>query len=280
MNNLHSTVQLNHGNKPFPWLGLGVWRVEEGETVIQSVEEAIVQGYRHIDTAAIYQNEEGVGEGIRRGLARTGLTRDDLFITSKLWNDDSRAGREVEAYEESLQRLGLEKLDLYLIHWPVEGKYLDSWKALEGLYQAGRVGAIGVSNFHVHHLEKLLAAATVKPAIDQLERHPRLVQAELKSFLDQHGILPVAWSPLAQGKILDEPVLQAIAERHSKTTAQVVLRWQLQTGWATIPKSIRPARIQSNADLYDFTLTDEEIGTINSLDQHQRVGPDPDSFNF
>lgn len=280
MNNLQSTVQLNHGTKPFPWLGLGVWKVEEGETVIQSVEAAIVQGYRHIDTAAIYQNEEGVGEGIRRGLARTGLSRDDLYITSKLWNDDSRAGREVEAYEESLQRLGLEKLDLYLIHWPVEGKYLDSWKALEGLYNDGRVGAIGVSNFHIHHLEQLLAVATVKPAIDQLERHPRLVQAELKTFLDQHGILPVAWSPLAQGQILQEQALVTIAERHNKSVAQIVLRWQLQTGWATIPKSIRPERIQSNADLFDFSLSDEEINTINALDQHKRVGPDPDNFNF
>ncbi len=279
MQNLQATVKLNHG-KPFPWLGLGVFKVEEGDAVIQAVEEAIVVGYRHIDTAAIYQNEEGVGEGIRRGLKRTGLTRDDLFITSKLWNSDQGYESAIAAYETSLKKLGLESLDLYLIHWPVEGKYLESWKALETLYREGRVGAIGVSNFHIHHLEKLLKEATVKPAIDQVERHPRLVQAELKRFLDEQGILPVAWSPLMQGEILGEPVLMEIAERTGKSVAQIVLRWQLQSGWATIPKSIHASRIQSNAAIFDFSLSDADMAAISALDQHRRVGPDPDNFDF
>ncbi|NOU74477.1 aldo/keto reductase [Paenibacillus sp. LMG 31458] len=279
MKHLQDTIQLNHG-KAFPWLGLGVFQVEDGDTVIAAVEEAIVIGYRHIDTAAIYQNEEGVGEGIRRGLKRTGLQREDLFITSKLWNADQGYDSAIAAYEKSLKNLGLEKLDLYLIHWPVENKYLESWKALEFLYNEGRVGAIGVSNFHIHHLENLLKDATVKPAINQVERHPRLVQNELKSFLDKNGIQAVAWAPLMQGEILHEPVIQAIADRAGKSVAQIVLRWQLQSGWATIPKSIQARRIQSNAEIFDFSLNDTDMAAISALDQHRRVGPDPDNFDF
>lgn len=279
MKHLQDTIQLNHG-KAFPWLGLGVFQVEDGDTVIAAVEEAIVIGYRHIDTAAIYQNEEGVGEGIRRGLKRTGLQREDLFITSKLWNADQGYDSTIAAYEKSLKNLGLESLDLYLIHWPVENKYLESWKALEFLYNEGRVGAIGVSNFHIHHLENLLKNATVKPAINQVERHPRLVQNELKSFLDKNGIQAVAWAPLMQGEILHEPVIQAIADREGKSVAQIVLRWQLQSGWATIPKSIQAKRIQSNAEIFDFSLNDTDMAAISALDQHRRVGPDPDNFDF
>jgi diketogulonate reductase-like aldo/keto reductase len=279
MKNLQDTIQLNHG-KPFPWLGLGVFQVEDGDTVIQAVEEAIAIGYRHIDTAAIYQNEEGVGEGIRRGLKRSGLRREDLYITSKLWNADQGYECTIAAYEKSLNSLGLDYLDLYLIHWPVEHKFLESWKALEFLYQEGRVGAIGISNFQIHHLENLLKQAAVKPAINQVERHPRLVQNELKLFLDQHSIQAVAWAPLMQGEILQEPVIQAIADRKGKSVAQIVLRWQLQSGWATIPKSIQPTRIQSNAIIFDFSLSDAEMSTISALDQHRRVGPDPDHFDF
>ncbi|MDF2651659.1 MAG: glyoxal reductase [Paenibacillus sp.] len=279
MKHLQDTIQLNHG-KAFPWLGLGVFQVEDGDTVIAAVEEAIVVGYRHIDTAFIYQNEEGVGEGIRRGLKRTGLQREDLFITSKLWNADQGYDSAIAAYEKCLKNLGLEFLDLYLIHWPVENKYLESWRALEFLYQEGRVGAIGVSNFNIHHLENLLKQATVKPAINQVERHPRLVQNELKSFLDKNGIQAVAWAPLMQGEILHEPVIQAIADRTEKSVAQIVLRWQLQSGWATIPKSIQAKRIQSNAEIFDFSLNDTDMAAISALDQHRRVGPDPDNFDF
>lgn len=279
MKHLQDTIKLNHG-KPFPWLGLGVFQVEDGNTVIQAVEEAIVVGYRHIDTAAIYQNEEGVGEGILRGMKRTGLKREDLFITSKLWNADQGYDSSIAAYEKSLKNLGLNYLDLYLIHWPVANKFIESWKALEFLYHEGRVGAIGVSNFNIHHLESLLKQATVKPAINQVERHPRLVQNELKLFLDQNDIQAVAWAPLMQGEILQEPVIQAIAASKGKSVAQIVLRWQLQSGWATIPKSIQANRIQSNAIIFDFSLNDEDMAAISALDQHRRVGPDPDNFDF
>lgn len=279
MKHLQDTIKLNHG-KPFPWLGLGVFQVEDGNTVIQAVEEAIVVGYRHIDTAAIYQNEEGVGEGILRGMKRTGLKREDLFITSKLWNADQGYDSSIAAYEKSLKNLGLNYLDLYLIHWPVANKFIESWKALEFFYHEGRVGAIGVSNFNIHHLESLLKQATVKPAINQVERHPRLVQNELKLFLDQNDIQAVAWAPLMQGEILQEPVIQAIAASKGKSVAQIVLRWQLQSGWATIPKSIQANRIQSNAIIFDFSLNDEDMAAISALDQHRRVGPDPDNFDF
>lgn len=279
MKHLQDTIKLNHG-KPFPWLGLGVFQVEDGNTVIQAVEEAIVVGYRHIDTAAIYQNEEGVGEGILHGMKRTGLKREDLFITSKLWNADQGYDSSIAAYEKSLKNLGLNYLDLYLIHWPVANKFIESWKALEFLYHEGRVGAIGVSNFNIHHLESLLKQATVKPAINQVERHPRLVQNELKLFLDQNDIQAVAWAPLMQGEILQEPVIQAIAASKGKSVAQIVLRWQLQSGWATIPKSIQANRIQSNAIIFDFSLNDEDMAAISALDQHRRVGPDPDNFDF
>lgn len=279
MKSLQDTIALNHG-KPFPRLGLGVFQVEDGDTVIKAVEEAIVLGYRHIDTAAIYDNEEGVGEGIRRGLERTGLKREDLYITSKLWNADQGYDSTLAAYETSVRKLGLDRLDLYLIHWPVEDKFLDSWRALEHLYNEGSVGAIGVSNFHIHHLEKLLVNATVKPAINQVERHPRLVQNELKDYMDRNGIAAVAWAPLMQGQILDEPTVQAVAAAKGKSVAQVVLRWQLQSGWATIPKSIHPERIRSNSELYDFSLSEAEMAAISALDQHLRVGPDPDNFDF
>jgi len=278
--NLQSTLTLNHGKKAMPWLGLGVFQVEDGETVAASVEEAIAQGYHHIDTAAVYENEEGVGEGIRRGMERAGVTRDELFITSKLWNADQGYERAFQAYRESVTRLGLDQLDLYLIHWPVEGKFRESWRALEELYKNDQVGAIGVSNFQIHHLETLMQTAEIIPAINQVERHPRLVQADLYSYLMKKNIQPVAWAPLMQGGIFDEPVLKNIADSLGQSIAQVVLKWHLQTGWATIPKSVKGDRIRENADLYDFELNEAHLKAINELDQHQRVGPDPDHFDF
>lgn len=278
--NLQSTIRLNHGDKDFPLLGFGVFKVEDGDEVIRAVEEAIVQGYRHIDTAAIYKNEEGVGEGIRRGLARSGLTRDDLFITSKLWNSDQGYESAFEAYEASLQRLGLDKLDLYLVHWPVKGKYVDSWRALEELYRAGKVGAVGVSNFNIHHLEDLKAAGLMTPAVNQIERHPQLRQDELSAYMAKEGIVPIAWGPLMQGQVFDIPELKQLAEETGRSIAQVVLRWHLQTGYTTIPKSIKSERIASNADLYDFELTAEQIARIDALNTETRIGPDPDNFDF
>jgi diketogulonate reductase-like aldo/keto reductase len=278
--NLQSTFTLNHGKKTMPWLGLGVFQVEDGETVAASVEEAIVHGYRHIDTAAVYGNEEGVGNGIRRGMDRTGIARDELFITSKLWNADQGYERTIEAYKESVRRLGIDQLDLYLIHWPVEDEFTESWRALEDLYKEEKVSAIGVSNFQIHHLETLLHTAEIVPSINQVERHPRLVQKDLKQYLVKKNIQPVAWAPLMQGGVFKEPILIEMANDLGKSVAQIVLKWQLQTGWATIPKSVKKHRISENADLYDFELNEAQMKVINEMDQHHRVGPDPDNFDF
>ncbi|WP_336825605.1 aldo/keto reductase [Sporosarcina sp. USHLN248] len=277
--NLQDTTTLHNGIK-MPWLGLGVFKVEDGAEAVNAVKDAIVNGYRSIDTAAVYQNEKGVGQGIREGLEATGLKREDLFVTSKVWNSDLGYESTLGAYEASLQKLGLDYLDLYLIHWPVEGKYKDAWRALEKLYNDGKVRAIGVSNFHIHHLEDLMKDAEIKPMVDQVEYHPNLTQKELHAFCKEQGIQLEAWSPLMQGKLLDHPVLSEIADRHNKTTAQVIIRWDLQNGVVTIPKSIKEERIKSNSDVFDFELSNEEMEKIDNLNQNLRCGPDPDNFDF
>ncbi|MCY7835051.1 aldo/keto reductase [Bacillus haynesii] len=277
--NLQDRITLNNGTT-MPWFGLGVFKVEEGPELVQAVKTAIKHGYRSIDTAAIYGNEEGVGQGIREGLKEAGISREDLFVTSKVWNDDLGYDETIAAYEASLEKLGLDYLDLYLIHWPVEGRYNAAWKALETLYEQGRVKAIGVSNFHIHHLEDLLKDAAVKPAINQVEYHPRLTQKELQTFCSSHGIQLQAWSPLMQGQLLSHPLLKDIADKHGKTPAQVILRWDLQNGVITIPKSTKAERIAQNADIFDFELTIEEMKQIDGLNENTRVGPDPDNFDF
>ncbi|MPQ24441.1 aldo/keto reductase [Bacillus paralicheniformis] len=277
--NLQDRITLNNGTD-MPWFGLGVFKVEEGPELVQAVKTAIKHGYRSIDTAAIYGNEEGVGQGIREGLKEAGISREDLFVTSKVWNDDLGYEETIAAYEASLEKLGLDYLDLYLIHWPVEGRYKAAWKALETLYEQGRVKAIGVSNFHIHHLEDLLKDAAVKPVIDQVEYHPRLTQKELQAFCRSHGIQLQAWSPLMQGQLLSHPMLKDIADKHGKTPAQVILRWDLQNGVVTIPKSTKAERIAQNADVFDFELTLEEMKQIDGLNENTRVGPDPDNFDF
>ncbi|MEJ6528268.1 aldo/keto reductase [Exiguobacterium sp. USCH10] len=277
---MKQSVELNHGQKAIPTTGLGVFKVEDGDTVIDAVVEAIRQGYRHIDTAAVYENEEGVGIGIRKGMEMANISRDDLFITSKLWNADQGYESAIAAYEASLERLGLEQLDLYLIHWPVEDKIVDSWRALEQLYREGRVGAVGVSNFQIHHLETLAANSELVPAVNQVERHPLLRQTELASYMTEHGIVPVAWAPLMQGGLFEEPTLVTIAKEMERSVAQVILRWHLQTGWVIIPKSVKSHRIEENFSLHDFELSKEQMERIDALDQHKRVGPDPDDFDF
>ncbi|AGN37283.1 aldo/keto reductase [Bacillus paralicheniformis] len=277
--NLQDRITLNNGTD-MPWFGLGVFKVEEGPELVQAVKTAIKHGYRSIDTAAIYGNEEGVGQGIREGLKEAGISREDLFVTSKVWNDDLGYDETIAAYEASLEKLGLDYLDLYLIHWPVEGRYKAAWKALETLYEQGRVKAIGVSNFHVHHLEDLLKDAAVKPVIDQVEYHPRLTQKELQAFCRSHSIQLQAWSPLMQGQLLSHPLLKDIADKHGKTPAQVILRWDLQNGVITIPKSTKAERIAQNAEVFDFELTLEEMKQIDGLNENTRVGPDPDNFDF
>jgi diketogulonate reductase-like aldo/keto reductase len=278
-NNLQDTTTLANGVK-IPWLGLGVFKVKEGTEVVNAVKNAIVHGYRSIDTAAIYKNEEGVGQGIKQGLQEAGISRDELFVTSKVWNADQGYESTLAAYETSLKKLDLAYLDLYLIHWPVKGKYKDTWRALETLYNAGKVRTIGVSNFHIHHLQDLLQGSTVKPMINQVEFHPRLAQKELRAFCQEQGIQFEAWSPLMQGQLLDNPILQGIADKYDKSVAQVIIRWDLQNGVVTIPKSIKEHRIIENSQVFDFELTKEDMAQIDTLNQNQRVGSDPDNFNF
>ncbi|MGW9018847.1 aldo/keto reductase [Priestia megaterium] len=279
MKNLQDTVTLHNGVK-MPGFGLGVFKVEEGPELVNAIKVAIKHGYRSIDTAAIYGNEEGVGQGIREGLKEANISRENVFVTSKVWNADLGYDATIAAYETSLKKLGLDYLDLYLIHWPVEGKYKEAWRALETLYKEGKVKAIGVSNFQVYHLEDLMEDAEIKPVINQVEYHPRLTQKELQAFCEKHHIQLEAWSPLMQGELLNNEVLTEIANKHNKSVAQVILRWDVQNGIITIPKSTKEHRIVENASIFDFELTKEEIERIDELNQNHRVGPDPDNFDF
>lgn len=275
MKHVQDTTTLNNGVK-MPWLGFGVFKVKDGEEVVDAVKTAIQAGYRSIDTAKAYNNETGVAQGIRE----SGIAREDLFITTKVWNGDQGYESTLAAFEASMERLELEYLDLYLIHWPVKGKYKDTWRALEKLHKEGRIRAIGVSNFQIHHLEDLMTDATIKPAVNQVELHPLLIQTELREYCSKHQIQIEAWSPLGQGHLLEHPLLLEIAAKYSKSPAQVILRWDLQNGIVTIPKSVTPQRIRDNADLFDFELTTEEIERINQLNENKRFGSDPDNFNF
>ena len=279
LKSLQDTTTLNNGVK-MPLLGLGTYLVEEGPELLNAVKFAIKHGYRSIDTAAVYQNEEGVGEAIREALKETGISREELFITSKVWNTDLGYEETLAAYETSLKKLGLEYLDLYLIHWAVVDKYKDAWRAMETLYKEGKVRAIGVCNFQVHHLEDLMKDAEIKPMINQVEYHPRLAQSEVKAFCENNDIQFEAWSPLMQAKLLDNPLLNELAAKYNKTVSQVILRWDLQNGVVTIPKSTKEHRIVENADIFDFELTNEDMELINGLNQDLRIGPDPDHFSF
>jgi methylglyoxal/glyoxal reductase len=272
-NSLLSTTTLNNGVK-MPWLGFGVFKVQEGEEVVNSVKTALEVGYRSIDTAAIYRNEEGVGQAI----AESNVPREELFVTTKVWNGDQGYEATLAAFETSLNKLGLDYLDLYLIHWPVpsKGLYVETWKALEKLFKDGRVRAIGVSNFNVNHLEDLLANCEIKPMVNQVEYHPVFNQKELRDFCKKNEIQLEAWSPLMQGGLLNDPVLVEIANKYNKSTAQVILRWDIQTGVVTIPKSIKPHRIADNADIFDFELTQEDLNQISTLNQNKRQFGDPE----
>lgn len=272
--NLKDTTTLSNGVK-MPWMGLGVFKVTEGEEVIQSVKAAIKNGYISIDTAAIYGNEEGVGQAIKE----SGVPREELFITTKLWNSEQGYESTLAAFETSMNKLGLDYLDLYLIHWPGKDKYKETWKAFEKLYKDGRVRAIGVSNFLVHHLEDLLSSAEIKPMVNQVEFHPHLTQKELLAFCKNEGIQLEAWSPLKQGQLLSEPVLEDLAHKYNKSIAQVILRWDLQHGVVTIPKSIKEHRIIENANIFDFELSAEDMEKIDGLNQDSRAGSHPDTMS-
>ncbi|MBA4493030.1 aldo/keto reductase [Paenactinomyces guangxiensis] len=266
---------LNNGVK-MPWLGLGVWKAKEGEEVTNAVASAIKAGYRSIDTAAVYGNEIGVGKAIQE----SDVPREELFITTKLWNGSQGYESALAAFEESRKKLGLEYVDLYLIHWPVKGKYKESWKALEKLYKEGWVRAIGVSNFQVHHLQDVMEDSEITPMVNQVEFHPYLTQKELLRFCKVNKIQMEAWSPLMQGEVVKEPTVLELAEKYNKTPAQIVLRWDLQHEVVTIPKSVKEHRIIENANIFDFELSAEDMEKLDSLNKNHRFGPDPDNFDF
>lgn len=268
-----SDVELNNGVK-MPWLGLGVYKTKEGAEVEQAVKAAIKAGYRSIDTAAMYQNERGVGKAIKE----TDIPREDLFVTTKVWNDDQGYDSTLRAFEESQKKLDLEYIDLYLIHWPVTGKYKETWKALERLYEEGLAHAIGVSNFQIHHLQDVMTKSNIKPAVNQVEFHPRLTQVELRRFCQAENIQLEAWSPLTRGQIFDHPTIASLAEKYGKTPAQIILRWDLQHEVVTIPKSVHEHRIKENAEIFDFEIAPEDMVQIDSLNANERIGPDPDTF--
>jgi Aldo/keto reductases, related to diketogulonate reductase len=278
INSLNDRVTLNNGTK-IPGLGLGVFQIPNEDTA-EVVANGIKEGYRLIDTAQVYGNEEGTGEGIRQGLAATGLKREDLFVTSKVWNNHLTYDETIAAANDSLDKLGLDYLDLYLIHWSGDNSFKDSYLALEQLYKDGKIKAIGVSNFQIHHLEELAEYATVTPVLDQVESHPKLSQNELRDYAAKHDIKIQAWSPLMQGQILKDATLQTIADKYNKSVAQVVLRWDIQRNVLLAVKSVHPERMQSNADVFDFALEQSDMDKINEMNEDLRVGPNPDEFDF
>ncbi|MFY0779658.1 aldo/keto reductase [Peribacillus simplex] len=275
ISNIAETITLHNGVQ-MPQLGFGVFKVKNGKETVESVKKAIQVGYRAIDTAAIYENEEGVGQAIRE----CGVPREELFITSKVWNTEQGYETTLQAFDDSLNRLGLEYLDLYLIHWPGKDKYLETWRALEKLYKDGKVKSIGVSNFHVHHLENLLANSEVKPVVNQIELHPLLTQLEIRDYCAKHEIKVTSWSPLGRGNLLEEPTINHIAKKHGKSSAQVLIRWHLQHDLIVIPKSITPSRIEENAQVFDFSLTLNEMNQIDALNKNERFGSNPDELLF
>ncbi len=269
-------LTLNNG-VPMPQLGFGVWQVPDDEAAA-AVSTALEAGYRSIDTAAIYQNERGTGQAV----AASGIPREELFVTTKLWNSEQGYDATMRAFDASLDKLGLDHVDLYLIHWPLPSKdaYVDTYRAFEKIHADGRARAIGVSNFLPEHLERLIGETSVVPAVNQIELHPQLQQTASREAHARHGIATEAWSPLGQGKgLLEVPAIVAIARKHERTPAQVVLRWHLQLGNVVIPKSVTPSRIRENIDVFDFTLDPEDLAAIAALDENRRIGPDPAEFH-
>ncbi|USK40040.1 aldo/keto reductase [Cytobacillus firmus] len=275
MKDISGTLTLNNGVE-MPQFGLGVYKVEKGLQIENTVKDAINIGYRLIDTAAFYENEEGVGKAIKE----SGVPREELFITTKVWNTDQGYDQTLNAFDNSLKKMGLDYIDLYLIHWPVKEKYLETWKALEKLYKDGKARAIGVSNFQIHHLKDILKNSSEKPAVNQVELHPLLSQKELRGFCSEYNIKVQAWSPIARGRVLEDSDIKEIAERHNKSAAQIILRWHLQNGIMVIPKSVKKDRLRENADIFDFELTEDEMRQMNALNNNHRFGADPDNFDF
>lgn len=269
---LLKSIEMYNGVK-IPQIGLGVFLMKDEEELVSAVKAAVESGYRHFDTAKIYGNEEYLA----RGLKESGVAREDIFLTSKVWNYDQGFEETKAAFEESLRKLDTDYLDLYLIHWPAP-KYIETWKALIELYEEGKVRAIGVSNFQIHHLEELKKQELMQPMINQIETHPEFPQNELHEYMKENGIVHEAWGPIGQGKtgLLSNPVLVAIGKNYQKTPAQVILRWHIQRGEVIIPKSVHAERIRENSDIFDFSLTDEEMDLVASLETGTRYGSDPD----
>ncbi len=270
-------ITLNDGAR-IPQVGLGVWQTPNEEAA-PAVKAALDAGYRHVDTAAVYENEEGVGEGIRQ----SGLSRSDIFLTTKLWNNDQGYEQTLKAFEASLKRLGTDYVDLYLIHWPSahRGLFVDTWKALVKLKEEGRAKSIGVSNFYPEHIEKIVAETSVTPVINQIELHPDFQQRETRAFHEKHKIATQSWSPLGQGKLLGHPVIAEIAQKLGRTPAQVIIRWHIDNGLVVIPKSVTPSRIVENFKVFDFQLSPEDLQKLNGLDDAgARIGPDPKTASF
>ena len=274
------TVQFYNG-RTMPKIGLGTYRVKDSDECRESVKHAIEQGYRSIDTAMIYGNEETVGQGIKEGLKSTGLSREDLFITSKLWLTDFGRQNVEEAYRQSVEKLGLDYLDLYLMHWPGtnEAVMIDSWRGMEDLYKQNQVKNIGVSNFTPEHFEALLAQVSIKPVINQVEFHPYLTQNKLRKYLEAQNIIMESWSPLMNSQILHDDVINEVANEVGKTPTQVVIRWNIQHDVVVIPKSVTPHRIEENLDVWNFELSDNQMERINQLNQDKRIGPNPLEFD-
>ena len=264
-----------HNGVEIPWLGFGTFQLT-GATAERAVTWALDVGYRSVDTAAVYHNEVEVGAAIRN----SGVAREEIFLTTKVWNTDQGYDATMSAFEASLERLGTDYADLYLVHWPVEGMFGETWRALEELHSTGRARAIGVSNFLVHHLEELLKGAHVVPMVNQVEFHPRLQQPKLQAFCRDHGIRLEAWRPIMKGGVLDIPELVEIGQGVGKSAVQVTLRWMIQKGVVAIPRSSQREHVEANADIFDFELTPEQMGLIDDLDRDMRTGEDPDNFDF
>ncbi|TBW28670.1 aldo/keto reductase [Gramella sp. KN1008] len=273
LSDIEGRLKLNNGVE-MPYLGLGVYKAKDGAEVINSITHALRNGYRLIDTASFYENEEGVGEAIKS----SGIPREEIFVTTKIWISDQGAGSVRKAFEVSLKKLGLDYIDLYLIHWPVPGKYLETWKILQELYTDGKVRAIGLSNCLIHHLENVKKLGGVQPALLQNEFHPRLLQEDILDYCKNNNIQYQAWAPLMRGEILNNGVIKDLADKYGKSPAQIVIRWDLQKGVATIPKSVHADRIIENSRVFDFELTASEMGMIDGLENKTRTGAHPDEF--